>query len=140
MGRLHKVLNVEGPDGEPLAVTVHELTVKQIISIATDGTAEVDRSTSGLLQFMEQNLPKCTTLTVEQAQGMAPSELKKVYEAFKEVNAVFFELAREVGLLNLLTELKAALVVDFSNLLVGSLKRATAPLSLTTDTASSLTP
>lgn len=142
MSRLHKTLEVEGPGGETLSVTVHELTVGQIIDLMNEDAVGGDKakSTGDFSKFIERNAPKFTTLTFEQMKGMAPSELKKVYVAFKEVNDTFFEVAREAGLLGLLNELKKAVVEDFSKLLVGSLKRVTGSLSSATDTPSSLTP
>lgn len=141
MSRLHKTLDVEGPGGDTISVTVHELTVGQIIDLMNeDAVGDKTKSAGDFGKFIEKNAPKFTTLTFEQMKDMAPSELKKVYLAFKEVNDTFFEVAREAGLLGLLNELKKAVVEDFSKLLVGSLKRVTGSLSSATDTPSSLTP
>ena len=138
MPRLSKVLTVEGPGGTDLSVTVYELTVEQIISMMNDeAVSGEDRSTNSLMGMLTRNVSKCTSLTIEQAKKMAPSELKRIYEAFKEVNTVFFEVAREAGLLGLLDELKRALVEDFSKQLVGSLKQVMAKVSLAMDTPSS---
>jgi len=141
MSRLHKVIDVEGPGGQVVSVTVHELTVRQIIDLINEEQSDPSdqKSLGDFGKFVSRNLGKATTLSLEQAKDMAPSELKKVYVAFKEVNETFFEVAREAGLLNLLNELKKALVEDFSKLLVGSLKRVTATPSLTMGTPSSLT-
>lgn len=138
MSRLHKTLNVEGSDGEMISVTVHELTVGQIIDLMNEEMS-VDKAKSSIdfRKFIENNIQKFTTLSFENMKGMAPSELKKVYLAFKEVNETFFEVAREAGLLGLLNELKIAMVEDFSRLLVGSLRQATVRLSSTMDTPSS---
>ena len=140
MSRLHKTIDVEGPEGEPISVTVHELTVKQIIDMLNSGDLGTGKSLDDARKFLVTNMNKGTSLTLEQAQDMAPSELKKVYTAFKEVNSVFFEVAREAGLLNLLSELKKAVAEDFSKLLVGSLKQVMARQSSATGTVSSSTP
>jgi hypothetical protein len=125
MPRLHKILEIK-VGSEVLAITVYELTVNQIISMVNDEAVSGDKKgePEGVLKFIERNLGKCTSLTIEQARELPPSDLKLVYDAFREVNATFFEVAREAGLINLLNELKAVLAVSFSNLLVGSLKRA----------------
>jgi hypothetical protein len=136
MSRLHKTIDVEGPEGELISVTVHELTVRQIIDLLSSGDLGTGKSLDDARKFLSINMSKGTTLTLEQAQGMAPSELKKVYVAFKEANSVFFEVAREAGLLNLLSELKKAAAEDFSNLLVGSLRQVMERQPSTTVTAS----
>jgi hypothetical protein len=85
-------------------------------------------------------MEKFTSLTMAQAETMSPSELKSIFDAFKEVNATFFEVAQEAGLLNLLSQLKMAVVEDFSSLFVNSLKLDMVKRRLTMDTPSSLMP
>lgn len=136
MSRLHKILEVDGPDGQPLSVTVHELTVQQIIDLMNDDRLGV-RQLANFKSFLEGNIGKFTTMTMEQALRMAPSDLKRVYEAFREVNAVFFEVAREAGLTGLLLELKRAIIEDFSKLLVASLNQGMGMVSSTLATPTS---
>lgn len=138
MSRLHKVIDVSGPGDETISVTVHELTVGQILDMLNEDASDSKKVSGDIFKILEHNLIKCTSLSVEQAKEMAPSELKKVYNAFKEVNETFFEVAREAGLLGLLNELKKAIVEDFSKRLVGSLKLVTEASSSDTDTPSSL--
>ena len=121
MARMHSTVELD--DG--FSVTVHELTVKQIIEILNDkalgesGELEM-KSIQG---FVSRHLEKATDLKFDKIVEMAPSELKLVYDKFAEVNATFFATARAVGLDQLLTELKNALVEDFGKLLAGSLNR-----------------
>lgn len=120
MARMHKVVEVK--DGK--SITVHELTVKQIISLLNDDALgdKKDLGIGSMQAFLKRHLSNATDLETEDMLSMAPSELKLVYDAFAEVNAVFFDTARSVGLETLLTELKNAMVEDFSKLLAGSLK------------------
>lgn len=122
MARMHKTIEIEGK-----SVTVHELTARQIIGLLNDD-ALGDRgelSATNILAFAQRHLSHATDLKTDEMLEMAPSELRLIYDAFAEVNAVFFDTARAVGLETLLSELKSALVEDFSKLLVGSLSQDT---------------
>ena len=127
MARMHKTIDIEMDGGDKKSVTVHELTVKQIIEvIGDDGLAEsVDGSDAAkdldaMKALVDKHLPKATDLKIDEMQDMAPSDLKRVYKAFSEVNAVFFDVARAAGLETLLAELKAAMQKDFGRLLAVS--------------------
>ena len=123
MARMHKTVELEGGK----SVTVHELTVKQIMSIINDDALgeQKDMSVKSMQSFAERHLGEATDLKVEDMIEMAPSELKTVYDAFAEVNETFFATARAVGLDKMLSELKQAIAEDFSKLLVDSLKQVT---------------
>ncbi len=123
MARMHKTVELEGGK----SVTVHELTVKQIMSIINDDALsdKDNMSVKNMQSFAERHLKKATDLKVEDMLEMAPSELKAVYEAFAEVNDTFFATARAVGMDKMLSELKQAIAEDFSKLLVDSLKQVT---------------
>lgn len=123
MARMHKTVDIK--DGK--SVTVHELTADQIIGLLSDDALgdKGELSVANIKIFGDRHLANATDLKVEDMLSMAPSELKVVYDAFAEVNATFFAIARSVGLEKLLTELKTALVEDFSKLLAGSLNQDT---------------
>jgi uncharacterized membrane protein len=53
-------------------------------------------------------------------EDMAPSELKLIWEKFKEVNSDFFVIARKAGADKILARLKEALIADFSSYVVDS--------------------
>ena len=122
--RKTKTLEISGIE-KP--ITVYELTVKQIIDLVQGdwlkelGT-EVFRS-----QFDTNILPMCSTIKSEQLLNMAPSEAKEIWDAFKEVNSTFFDLARQAGFQEILESamgnIKRAMLSDFSKLPVVSLNQ-----------------
>lgn len=125
--RKHKTLKIDDKE-----ITVKELRVKDVIDIFGDTNRD-----TGLFDKAKEFLPRFTdNLTLDDLIAMAPSEIKTVYDDFKEVNAVFFDVAREMGLNNVLQELKASIQREFSGTLAASLRQAI-PAPLTTDTPSS---
>ena len=76
---------------------------------------------SSLDNFKEQIdeiLPLISDITLDDIIGMAPSEANEIYEAVKEVNAVFFEMAEKIGLLKIVNNLKSSVISDFSGIAV----------------------
>ena len=118
MARKIKVIKVDD-----LEITVRELRIKDIIELVE---AADQKKNAGPLETLKEYLPRLTDLEPEKAIGMAPSELKEVFDAAKEVNAVFFDAARAMGAGKVLAELKASLERDFSAIVAGSLKQVTA--------------
>jgi hypothetical protein len=120
---MHKTVDI----AEGKSVTVHELTVNQIINLLNDDAlaGDTELGMGSIQDFAKRHLPNATDLKVEDMMDMAPSELKVVYDAFAEVNSVFFDTARAVGLETLLSELKSAITEDFSKVLAASLKQDT---------------
>lgn len=105
---------------------VRELTVKQILEILQDESLTGQGSTiAEIKQGLEDHLDKATDLTLDQMQDMAPSEIKQVYDKFKEVNATFFEVARSVGLEKLVSELIEQISEDFGKFVADSLNQVT---------------
>lgn len=105
---------------------VRELTVRQIMDILQDESLTGQGSTlAEVKDGIDRHLNKATDLSVERMMYMAPSEIKQVYDKFKEVNSVFFEVARSVGLEGLLTELKKQISEDFGKFVAASLKMDT---------------
>lgn len=118
---------------DDLEITVMELRVKDAIEIYEE--IESEKGLEDIRKQVEQFLPRAINIDVEALKEFAPSELKELYEAFREVNAVFFEAARSLGLGSLLSEIKKAMLKDFVNLHADSLKPGT-PKSSNTDTPS----
>lgn len=125
--RKHKITKIDDKE-----ITVRELRVRDLIELL-DGTG-VDPKSANILEALRTFLPKCSDLTVDDLIGMAPSEIKQVYDAFKEVNEVFFETARGLGLGNVITDLKNLIRKEFSAAFADSFSRAMLPLK-DTDTA-----
>ncbi|MDY6903689.1 MAG: hypothetical protein SWH61_03295 [Thermodesulfobacteriota bacterium] len=71
-------------------ITVYELTVEEVLSVIEDSDG-VD------ISLINEHLSKCTNLSFEKMKKMAPSELKQVWAAFQEVNAVFFSIIEKTG-------------------------------------------
>jgi hypothetical protein len=125
--RKHKSIKIDDKE-----ITVRELRVKDLIELL-DRTG-ADPNNANLLEALRTFLPKCSDLTVDDLTGMAPSEIKQVYDAFKEVNEVFFETARGLGLGNVVADLKNSIRKEFSAAFADSFSRAMSPLK-DTDTA-----
>jgi len=65
-------------------ITVKELRVKDIRQLI-EKAEDLDKG----FEHMKEILPLATDLSLEKLDNMAPSELKTLWDAFKEVNAVF---------------------------------------------------
>ena len=72
---------------------IKELTVRQVWSIFNqeEGAEAGDHPVKTFLAMA------CPDLTEADVMDMAPSELKTLWDAFREVNADFLELARTLG-------------------------------------------
>jgi hypothetical protein len=99
-------------DGRKKPVTVRELTVEQILFLIDGGKAVPGKNMA--LGDLETFLAYCTDITLDDLKQLAPSEIKAVYDDFREVNAVFFEMARAVGFDKILQDLKTAVLKDFA--------------------------
>lgn len=99
-------------------ITVRELRVKDIRDIIEQG----DKIVSGGLEQIEEILPLATDLTLSQIEDMAPSELQTIWNAFREVNAAFFDLAAKTGIAE---ALKSSILKDLTALFVASSDQAT---------------
>jgi hypothetical protein len=104
-------------------ITVKEMTVREIIDLANnkDLLGSPDLDMAALKDQAERYLPKFIEgVKVDELLDFAPSDLKELYVKFKEVNAVFFDIARAAGLTQIVEDLKAALQKDFLKLLADS--------------------
>ena len=102
-------------------ITVKELTVREILEIAELKNVTSDNLSIDVFKKEFSNyLPRAVEgVKVEDLLDMAPSELKEIYDKFKEVNGVFFDVARSVGLGELMDNIKTAIQKDFLKLLAG---------------------
>lgn len=117
MARKMKTFQIEGREGD---VEVKELTVSEILKLMQhEGD---DTSLKGFVDMVGEFLPLATNLKMEQLKDMAPSDIKVVWEKFREVNDTFFEVSQQVGMGDLLGQLKKAIIKDFGKLLVSSSK------------------
>lgn len=114
-------------DGYDRSFEVYELTIRMIIDLMQD-----EKLTSANLTlsdfreyFGDTVLPAVANITMEDVIDMAPSDLKDIWDKFKEVNATFFELARQMGLESILEDLRRAIIEDSLKLLAPSLSAVT---------------
>jgi hypothetical protein len=108
-------VDLVGKGGKKIKVTVFELSVKQIrdiVSVADPAIGKSPAAPAGDLSDsaaldMETILAWCTDLDPATVlnEDLAPSDLKKLYDAFAEVNADFLSLARNLGLFDLAKDL-----------------------------------
>ena len=137
MSRLAKEVKVAGKN-----ITVFEMTVKDIKKLWGDLTGTNMESPEASLfssdQLMRTHWDKCVHgITLEESEDLTPSELKIIYDAFSEVNAVFFDLSLKLeGENPLLTGLREAIMKDLMRRYVASLPPDTME-SGTMDTVSS---
>ena len=131
-------LTKEVPIGDK-KIVVNELSVRQIKLLWKDLIH--DTTTPDIIMgndLLKKHWDQCVSgITLDETDDLAPSELKQVYDAFNEVNGVFFDLAlRVIGENPFLQELRAAVMQDLIGKFVGLLKEDT-PAPGTTDTVSS---
>lgn len=99
MSKLTKTIDFNGK-----TVTVYELTVAQIKSLWKELTAvPVKNPTENDIplfqnhEFLTRNWALCVSgISLEETDNLTPSELKLIYDAFMECNAIFFDLALQV--------------------------------------------
>lgn len=110
--RITKVIKIDDRE-----ITVKELRVKDIRQLI-EKAEELDKG----FEQMEDMLPLATDLNVADIEAMAPSELEKVWDAFREVNAVFFDLVVKTGIVK---EVKGSILKDLTKVFADSLKQDT---------------
>ena len=120
MPRKSTTFQIEGYDKQ---FVVNELTIRQVIDLAKRDFQ--DTSIVGLKSQFESFLPLASNVTLNELYEMTPSEIKLIWGKFKEVNSAFFEIAQQIGVEDLLGELKKAITADFGRLLVSSLSQDT---------------
>lgn len=122
-------------------ITVSELTVKQIKEfwkeLTTGNTPDGPVALSNQ-EFMNKHWDESISgMTLAETEELAPSELKLIYEAYQEVNSVFFALALRVeGDDPMLKALRLAIQLELMARFSGS-SNAGIQTYGTTDTASS---
>ena len=120
-------------------LSVFELTIGQIMDI-------FDFQSKGEMEIkdyvIKEVLPKCVRdkdnnpLDEEKIKQFTPSELKKVYDKFMEVNSDFFLIAKQMGAMELIKSIGNAIMSNFLTAFYGSLNEDTTESS-STDTPSS---
>ncbi len=117
-------------------ITLQELTVADILEFQGRLTG-ADASTEGFMTVVADLLPRITRdMNLDDLKKMAPSEIEKLIDGFREVNAPFLRGISWAGLGDLLNHLRNALVADLLTSFSDSQGPAT-PGSGNTDSARS---
>ncbi len=105
-------------EGNKKVFQFKELTVRQIMDVF-DVVKEFKTGMSFQEMFglVESSMATCSNVTLEDLQALAPSELEQLWTEFKGVNSSFFKMARTLGMDEMITSIRAALVSEFYNLL-----------------------
>ncbi len=98
-------------------IVVKELRVRDMLELMEEWDKEQNFSLSYASKILE-----CATegVNLEDLKDFTPSELKIIWDAFEEVNSVFFKAAQAVGLGKVVVQIKDSLINDLSRLLVNS--------------------
>ena len=97
-------------------IVVNELRVKDIRSLM--GKAEKFSGADDIFSM----LPFAVNLTAQEIEAYAPSELKLIYDAFKEVNTVFFFMVEKSGIAKML---KSSISKNLTDAFAASLAQGT---------------
>lgn len=99
-------------------ITVKELRVKDVRQLLEMSEVNED----DIMSLLDRFLPVVTDIKSEDLEAMAPSELKVLWETFKEVNADFLEVTGHLGIGKMLGSLIRA---HFSEAFADSLSAVT---------------
>lgn len=115
--RDQKIVEIQIDEKTTVKVTVKELTVKEILDLGNKIISN-ERPETVTLDNVKNALNANLSLVIEgmdvsELVELAPSDLEKLFDAFKEVNKSFLAIAEEVGLMNLLTNMKETLKQDY---------------------------
>lgn len=113
-------------------ITVYEVRPRDVMEVGDIFEKE------GMGKALMAELPRFTDLPKEDLYDMAPSELRQIYDAFMEVNSDFFDAARAVGLIKVLTDVAQQIGRQFGELVAGSLRQAMPTASITDGDTSAL--
>lgn len=113
---MRKIKTIKMNDRE---LTIRELRVKDVVEIFSNADKI---ELSDIPGTIDKLLPRCCDFTWDDLYELGGSEIEEIYGAFKEVNAVFFEVAGTMGLGGIIEGLKTSIRKEFSAALAGSFK------------------
>jgi len=141
MARQIKIVSI-GENEDKKEFMIKELRVKDILDIFEDfnslnptenkteekegESSEIKTDDISLASFFEKFvkiLPKVTNATIDDLKTFAPSEIKILWEAFVEVNTVFFEFAQKMGISDVVDGIRQTITNDLQNLFADSLSQ-----------------
>ena len=118
--------------------TLFELTLQEIIDL-TEGSKyfkgknkeenketveSAENATEGIMVFVDdfkRVIKTSCDFDPEILLTFTPSQIKKLYSAFKEINSDFLDFLKALGIMEILTEIKDMALGSFSRMLVTSL-------------------
>ena len=119
-------------------VTISEITVKQSKELLVDIMGIAPQGTPSDNDFLHRHWGLFVEgITVEDLEDLYPSELSSIYEAFQEVNKVFFALAQSISAISPYLIWAKEQVEMFFSIKFALLSATDIPEPGTTDTATS---
>lgn len=107
-------------------VIIKELKVSQIIKITKTFPEFEGKTMEEVFDIIKDIVPLCVEgINSEQLLDCTPSELKSLYDTFKEVNEVFFGMLDKAGITEAVVKMKDLALEGFSNSFVESSPMAT---------------
>jgi hypothetical protein len=122
-------------------ITIREITVKEIRAFWQEFESHNSVNLEDVYGILKRFIPTCMFgIGADDIEDMAPSEIKMLYDAFTEVNDVFFNVARQIqGENPILVGLRQALIPLLMMRFAGLFQPVTEE-SLSTDMDSSFEP
>jgi len=119
------------------SITVTEVSVRKVLqlmpqllpSVKKDG--EEETAETGFMANLEDLLQYACGLSFEELIELHPSELEKLWEAFREVNAFFFRMTSTLGLEERIGQIVATLLQNFGGLFAAFFAGAMQDASIT---------
>ena len=106
MAALKKTITIDGNK-----YTVREIIVSEMLEIKKV-IGGLDNFTD-IVKQIDKILPYCSDITQDDLIKMAPSDIKSLWDAFKDVNSVFFSTMESFGMIDVIQKIKQNLIVIF---------------------------
>jgi hypothetical protein len=105
-------------------ITIKEMRVKDVIAFFNE-VQETNNSIPALIEAAKKLMPAFIDVDADYLLELAPSEIKGIWEKFKEVNTDFFDVLKGLGIMDLLDKIKTDMVGNLSHLSAPSLPQVT---------------
>jgi len=126
MGVVRKIIEVAVGEGkEEQKFIFKEMMVEDILN-TFQNTKEKERDINmgNFLEKLGEFLPLCSDIKdVDILKKLSPSQLKYLFDKFKEVNEVFFDVAQGMGMGEILNRIRAAIIEDLVTQFASSLSQ-----------------
>lgn len=107
-------------------IQVDESTTKtyRVFELKPMDVIKIHEQRKDLMEMVREILPMASDIGLDDFISLYPNEQKKIFEAFKEVNAPFLEAAQSLGLTKAVDGVKSLLLNEFKQSVAASLKQA----------------